>query len=241
MLKESAWKRGMKAEYTDRPLTDTEKEFSAKIENYNLLFRFMRMNRLDPEIWYDILIIPYLNAVKKYCSRKELQIYPFWAILEKKLSRAVYGHYRAMNAQKRKPEGRIISLDYTMEGDNPFSEYAPDVYWIDPTKNVEAYVVEKEFIRDIFANIKHYADPELLELTIRMRISGFTNTEIARQARVELKEYEDWTLAEIKELIRLLTKTNKRSALSRLVDDTREYGNRDDFNRWEILRDELEM
>ena len=74
-----------------------------------------------------------------------------------------------------------------------------------------------------------------------MRISGFTNTEIARQARVELKEYEDWTLAEIKELIRLLTKTNKRSALSRLVDDTREYGNRDDFNRWEILRDELEM
>lgn len=228
------WRKGQKADYTDRPLTEEEKVFAADDKNYNQLFNFMRVNRLNPEEWYDILIIPYLNAVKKYCSREELHIYPFYAISNKVLSRAVYGHHRAMHAQKRMPVGGIFSLDYMVEGDNPFSEHPLDAFWIDKTKNVEAYVIEKEFLRDMFANVYRYAEPELLEMIIKMRLMGYTDLDIARQAKQELDEYKDWTVREIKEIIRLLTLgRNRRCALTKLVEDTEIYGNRDKYEKWE--------
>ena len=237
-MADTTFKRGRKADYTDRPLTEEEKVFAAEEENYNQLFKFMRVNRLDPEEWYDILIIPYLKAVKTYCSRPEVHIYPFCAISNKILSRAVYGYHREMHTQKRMPEGGFVSLDYTMEGDNPFSEHPVEVYWIDPTKNVEAYVIEKEFFRDMFDNASHYAEPELLKMIIKMRINGYTNTEIARKAKSELGDYNDWTLAEIKELIRLLTLgRNRRCALGLLLDDTKRFGNYDEYCKWENMHD----
>lgn len=241
-MAEKTMRRGRKADYTDRPLNEVEKVFAGDEKNYNQLFKFMRINRLDPEEWYDILIIPYLKAVKKYCSREELQVYPFFAILKKILSRAVFEEFRKSRAQKRMPEGGIVSLDYMVEGDNPFSEYTLDVYWIDKTKNVEAYVVEKEFLHDMLSNVNRYADPELLKMVIEMRMEGFTDTEIARRARCELEEYKDWTLAEIKNLIRILTlHRSSNSPLSRLVRDTKEYGNIEDYYKWEELREELEI
>lgn len=234
----TTFKRGRKADYTDRPLVEEEKVFASDPDNYNQLFKFMRVNQLDQEEWYDILIIPYLNSVKKYCSRPELHIYPFSAILKKKLSRAVYEEYRKSTAQKRMPEGGIVSLDYELEGDNPFSEYPLDAYWIDKTKNVETYVIEKEFLRDLFANVGRYAEPELLEMILDMRIQGYTDTEIARRARLELDDYRGWTLAEIKEIIRILTLgRNRRCAMSQLIEDTKKYGNRDVYDRWEEIRD----
>lgn len=241
-MEERAQRRGRKADYTDRPLTDEEKAFAEDEENYNQLFKFMKVNQLDPEEWYDILIIPYLQAVKKYCSRPELHIYPFYAISNKVLSCAVHHHYRATSAKKRMPEGGFVSIDYTMEGDNLFSEHTLDVYWIDKTKNVEAYVVEKEFLRDMFANVDRYAEPELLKIIIEMRIKGYTNSEIAKRARCELEDYDDWTLAEIKSLIRILTLgRNRRCPMSMLVRDTKKYGNIEEYYKWEDLREQLEM
>lgn len=241
-MEEKTYRRGCKADYTDRPLTEEEKVFASNEENYSQLFKFMSRNRLNPDEWYDILIIPYLQAVKKYCSRKELHKYPFVAITNKVLSCAVHHYWRSRNTKKRMPEGGIISLDYMMEGDNPFSEHTIEVYWIDKTKNVEAYVVEKEFLRDIFENVDRYAEPELLEMILSMRLQGYTNSEIARRAKCELEDYEDFTIAEIKQLIRLLTLgRNGRCAMARLIDDTKIYGNIDKYNRWEELRDLLDM
>ena len=49
--------------YSIRPLTEEERVFAE--EHYSLFFYIMRNNlHLDPEEWYDILIIPYLDAVK---------------------------------------------------------------------------------------------------------------------------------------------------------------------------------
>ena len=140
------------------------------------------------------------------------------------------------------PEGGFVSLDYDLEGDNPFSGHPLDAYWIDKTKNVEAYVIENDFLRELFANVGRYAEPELLEMVLNMRIQGYTDTEIARWARLELDDYRDWTLAEIKELIRLLTLgRNRRCAMSQLIEDTKKYGNRDVYDRWEEIRDMLDI
>lgn len=71
---ERTWRKGQKQTYTDRPLTEEEKIFSADLENYNQLFKYMRIYKLDQEEWYDILIIPYLQAVKKYISIPRLNV-----------------------------------------------------------------------------------------------------------------------------------------------------------------------
>ena len=236
-MTDKTWRRGQKADYTDRPLTAEERVFAE--EHHDYLYQFMRWNHLPVEEWYDELVIPYLNAVKKYCSREELHIYPFHVVAEKVLSRAVYGKHRADHAQRRMPEGGFVSLDYELEGDNPFSGHPLDAYWIDKTKNVEAYVIEKEFLRDLFANVSKYAEPELLEMVLAMRILGYTDRDIARRAKLELDDYREWTLAEIKELVRLLTlRRTGNCAMARLVNDTKYFGNIDEYNR---RRDLLDM
>lgn len=63
-MSESTWRRGQKHSYTDRPLTDQEKLFAE--EKHDFIYTYMRMKHLDIEEWYDILVIPYLNSVKKY-------------------------------------------------------------------------------------------------------------------------------------------------------------------------------
>lgn len=55
-------RRGRKAEYTDRPLTEEEKIFAE--EHHDFLYIYMRNRHLLIEEWYDLLVIPYLQAVK---------------------------------------------------------------------------------------------------------------------------------------------------------------------------------
>jgi len=57
------------------PLTAEEKAFSADLENYDQFFKYMKINKLDQEEWYDILILHYLRAVKKYLN---IASYPIW-------------------------------------------------------------------------------------------------------------------------------------------------------------------
>lgn len=147
-MTKKTWRRGQKADYTDRPLTAEERVFAE--EHHDYLYQFMRWNHLPVEDWYDELVIPYLNAVKKYCSREELHIYPFYAVAEKVLSRAVYGKHRADHAQKRMPEGGFVSLDYELEGDNPFAEYMVEDWWIDKKINVERQVILRELFQEFY-------------------------------------------------------------------------------------------
>lgn len=147
-MTEKTWRRGQKADYTDRPLTAEERVFAE--EHHDYLYQFMRWNHLPVEDWYDELVIPYLNAVKKYCSREELHIYPFYAVSEKVLSRAVYGKHRADHTQKRMPKGGFVSLDYELEGDNPFAEYRVEDWWIDKKINVERKVILRELFQEFY-------------------------------------------------------------------------------------------
>lgn len=192
-MEEKTWRRGQKADYTDRPLTEEEKIFAADEKNYNQLFIFMRNNRLDTEEWYDILIIPYLNAVKKYCNRKELQIYPFYAISNKVLSCAYYNYCRAMHTQKRMPEGGFVSLDYTMEGDSLFSEHNISEWWIDKKVNVEKQVISKETMFEFWDNIDSFLGHEQMKTVLYMLLKGYSRREIIRYIRKKFNNSE-WAI-----------------------------------------------
>ena len=47
-MEERTWRRGQKQTYTDRPLTDEEREFAADWENYKKLFEIMRYYNRKP-------------------------------------------------------------------------------------------------------------------------------------------------------------------------------------------------
>ena len=175
-MEQRTWRRGQKQTYTDRPLTDEERAFAEDWNNYKKLFEFMHYYKMNEEEWYDILIIPYLQAVKKYHVREDLRAnYKFWHVCNLILSKAVYNYNRAMNRQKRMPDNGVLSLDFMIEGDNPFSEYKIDELWIDKRQQVERVVLDKEMIVEILIGLN-----DVQGKIFKMLLEGYTKTEIGK-------------------------------------------------------------
>lgn len=163
---ESTWKRGQKRDYTDRPLTAEEKVFAE--DYHHAIYYFMKDYHLDPGEWYDILIIPYLQAVKKYHCNLEAQQFSFFTVCNGVLWTAMKNHKRAERIQCRKPEGGIISLDYTVQGDNPFAEHKLDCYWIDTKQRVEEQILDKETLTLIINSLN-----EVQQRIFTMLLEGY--------------------------------------------------------------------
>ena len=175
-MEEKVWRRGQKQTYSDRPLTDEEREFAADWNNYKKIFEFMNYYKMNEEEWYDILIIPYLQAVKKYHVREDLRKkYKFWHVCNLILSKAVYNHNRALNRQKRIPVNGILSLDYVIEGDNQFAEYRIDELWIDKRQQVEKIVLDKEMLTEILIGLN-----DVQGKIFEMLLEGYSKTEIGK-------------------------------------------------------------
>ena len=173
--------------YSIRPLTEEEKIFAADEGNYSYLFFYMRKMRLDPEEWYDILIVPYLDAVKKYHEYDPAKQYSFSTVLKTKLKTAVSNELRARNTKKRMPEGGFVSLNYTMEGDNPFSEFEMDEWWIDTKTSVERQVILKMMFKDFYDEcLKSVGDSSIYKEELDMLIAGYSLKKILRET---LKKY----------------------------------------------------
>lgn len=141
---------GNNKNYSIRPLTEKEIKFAEEAKNYNVLFWYMRKHDLDQEEWYDILIEPYLNAVKKYHEYAHCQVYSFSTILCMQLDTAVKHHFRKQWAAKRIPENKMLSLDNVMESDKPFSERPLDAWFIDRRTNVEKQVIFNELFQEFY-------------------------------------------------------------------------------------------
>lgn len=178
-MEERTWKRGYKQTYTDRPLTEEEREFAADWKNYKKLFEIMRYYNLNEEEWYDILIIPYLQAVKKYHVREDLRAnYKFFHVLHLMLTKAVYNHNRHINRQNQWHNG-ILSLDYTLQGDNPFSEYNIDEWWIDRTQQVERIVLDTYMLESILIGLS-----DVQSRIFTMLLEGYSKTEICKELSI---------------------------------------------------------
>lgn len=179
-MNETTWRRGQKQTYTDRPLTDEERKFAADWQNYKKIFEFMYFYNLNQDEWYDILIIPYLQAVKKYHVREDLrENYKFWHVCNLMLSKAVYNHNRAMNRQKRRPIGDILSLDYMVEGDNQFSESTIDSLWIDRRQQTERIVLDRYLLESILEKLT-----DTQRKIFEMLLEGYSKREIGKELSI---------------------------------------------------------
>ena len=165
--------------YSIRPLTEEEKIFAADEGNYSYLFFYMKKMRLDPEEWYDILIIPYLDAVKKYHEYESARQYAFSTVLKNKLYSALTAELKQRKSQKRMPEGGIYSLDYTEQGDNPFVEYtshALEDFWIDRKQQTEKIVLDKAMLAEILVGLD-----DVQGRIFEMLLEGYNKKEIGKE------------------------------------------------------------
>ena len=135
-----------RAEHTSRPLTEEEKIFAE--DHHNLMYRYMKLHELDPEEWYDILIIPYLNAVKKYHQYEKLQNFKFEQVFFRTLDSARSNYWRDMNRKKRCPEGGLFSYDAIL--DDGYVEHDFEFCIVDKYTNVERQVILKELYKEFY-------------------------------------------------------------------------------------------
>ena len=56
-------------------LTMEQKEYAA--EHHNLVYRFLRLNRLDESEFYDVVIFGYLKAVREYLENQNCHVSNF--------------------------------------------------------------------------------------------------------------------------------------------------------------------
>lgn len=178
---------GRKAEYSDRPLTAEEREYAAK--HHNLIFKYMRNMGLDQEEWYDILIIDYLQAVKKYFTYTELQQYDFPVILFRKLDAAYQSYFRALDTKKRKPESGICSLDFVIDNERGKERHV-EAWMIDRKTSVERQVITKESFSEYLRNIEQSFYPEEMRTVLILCIDGYTKREIIKYCRDKFQGYD---------------------------------------------------
>lgn len=183
-----------KASYTDRPLTEEERIFAEK--RHDLMYRYMRIHELDIDEWYDRLIIPYLQAVKKYHEYKKLQSYKFEQIFFRTLDSARSNYWRDLNRKKRCPEGGVWSLE-GLCSNNDYDDL--DFYEIVSDKT--AYLIDElitaEFdARNLFNELEKMQYKEIIAL----RLQGYDGKEIRHMMNIPQRKYQKMT-RKIKDIV----------------------------------------
>lgn len=181
-MEERTWKRGYKQTYTDRLLTEEEREFAADWKNYNCFFRYMGVHKLNQEEWYDILIIGYLQAVKKYFSIPQLQAYNFEAVLFRTLDTKRGNYWRDMNRQKNMPSGGIVSLDWEVENLERNGNKIASTSWIDRTQQTEGDAFDTFMLESILISLN-----EVQSRIFTMLLQGYTKMEICKELSINYR------------------------------------------------------
>lgn len=91
------------------PMTKEEQDFA--VENHDLVIRFLAMNRLPADEWYDVVIFRYLRSVVRWHEELELHYYSF-STLAFSAMRSTVGGERAKQARRI----QTISIDDVIPG-----------------------------------------------------------------------------------------------------------------------------
>ena len=175
--------------YTARPLTEEEKIFAEK--NHSLMYRYIRIHELDLEDWYDILIVPYLQAVKKYFTYEHLQKYKFEQIFFRTLDSARSNYWRAMNRKMRCPSGGIYSYEGLVCRSNKDYDtgldYAESITYLVHgicNESAENEVVGTEMLKEALKSLD-----EEDRMIIEKKLYGYSDEEIYKSMGISVKKY----------------------------------------------------
>ena len=88
------------------PLTQEQQAFAA--EHHGLVYKFLNDNHLPEDEFYDVVIFPYLKAVRDYCDNTSAQEYSFSTIAIRQMRFRLYDYFRSQERRKRNAE--ILSI-----------------------------------------------------------------------------------------------------------------------------------
>ena len=84
----------------------TSQERAVAEQNHDLVFRFLRANRLQESEYYDVIIFRYLLTVENWFRRPDLYHYQFSTIAWHAMSSALHH-----DTQKKRRQIKAVSLD----------------------------------------------------------------------------------------------------------------------------------
>lgn len=100
------------------PLTKEQQDFAA--DHHGLVYKFLNDNQLPESEFYDIVIFPYLQAVKDYCDNADTQRFSFSTIAMRQMKFRLYDYFRSQTRRKHKTE--VLSIHIGLYPDGPSLE-----------------------------------------------------------------------------------------------------------------------
>ncbi len=135
--------------------------------------------------WYDILIIPYLSAVKKYHEYEKLRNYKFEQIFFRTLDNARSNYWRNMNRKKRCPEGGIYSFEaLRVDKNRKIIEKLQD---ISKKYTMEEKISDRMDIQSLIGKLEQHD----LRKVVYMLLDGYCGTDIQRILKVSSYKYRE--------------------------------------------------
>lgn len=147
-----------------QPLSDMEKRMSE--EHHGLVYSFLHRHGYSIEEFYSIVIVGFLKGIQIYNRREDLnRKYQLAFICEQYMRAEMSDHFKMLNAQKRKPAEKILSLD---------SDHAETENFYNCTggKSTEDEVMESEALTEILEILS-----DIQRKIISLRMYGFSNRE----------------------------------------------------------------
>ena len=165
-------------------MTAVESRFLEKY--HDIVYQFLKSEKLSIEDYYDVVIFGYLKAVRDYHRKESAQRYSFRAVAYRSMKDCVYKHWRAEGTQKRKPEHGIVSLDYDLndgEGkETPLHDLIADRRnGIDDFETVCMMGNVVDALED-----GGYKEAKKI---LKMLLEGYKETEIRRELQISKAEY----------------------------------------------------
>lgn len=161
-------------------MTKVEQEFAE--QHHDEVYRFLKSKKLSIEEGYDIVIIGYLQGVKDFHRKPSARAYAFEAVATRAMLNALYKHWRAESAEKRKLNHICYSLDANLTEEGKESNLYEIV--ADNTNEIEEFETS-EMLKDVYRKLSDKGR-EVLKLLLK----GYSKMEIQRACNIKRKALE---------------------------------------------------
>lgn len=159
------------------PLTKEQQDFAA--EHHGLVYKFLNDNHLPENEFYDVVIFPYLKAVKDYFSDESAQHYSFAAIAMHRMRLCIYDYFRSQARRKRNAE--VISIHLGLYPDGvPLEEVLP---------GQDSLMQEFEMHQMLHDLASHVSEQQMK--IVRMKGYGYGIREISSHEKIPMKRIQE--------------------------------------------------
>lgn len=159
------------------PLTKEQQEFAA--EHHGLVYKFLNDNHLPEDEFYDVVIFPYLKAVRDYCDSTSAQEYSFSTIAIRQMRFRLYDYFRSQERRKRNAE--ILSIHIGLYPDGvPLEELLP------AQDDLMQEFEMKQLLHDLAGRVSR----QQMNI-VRMKGYGYGIREIASHEKLPMKRIKE--------------------------------------------------